>query len=138
MRHLPEVFGNSFLLMIYKRSMLTSHSKNSVMHYKKHVILGVNSSQKHDVKFLTMFPKARPDGPRSLVWVVARAFCWPLLLMVFPRLCLIGFNYAQPFLITSLMDLLSQPDDIHTRNKGYGLVGGAALVYFGTAIRFLV
>ncbi|KAE9373193.1 putative multidrug resistance protein [Stipitochalara longipes BDJ] len=78
--------------------------------------------------------RALPDGPHTLVRVVGRTFWRPLFLPVTARLCLIGFKFAQPFLITSLMDLLSEPSDSRAKDKGYGLVGGAAIVYLGLAI----
>ncbi|MCJ1377074.1 hypothetical protein MMC17_000164 [Xylographa soralifera] len=78
--------------------------------------------------------RSRPEGPRSLVFAVCRTFRWTLLLMIFPRLFFIGFNYAQPFLITSLLDLIGQPDDTTTQSKGYGLIGAAALIYIGIAV----
>ena len=57
-----------------------------------------------------------------------------MLLMIFPRLSLIGFNYAQPFLITSLLDLIGRPDDANTQYEMYGLIGAAALIYLGIAV----
>ncbi|THW33635.1 putative multidrug resistance protein [Aureobasidium pullulans] len=60
---------------------------------------------------------------------------WPILMPAIPRLVMIGFNYSQPFLVTRLIDLLSQdkasPDD---RNIGYGLIGATAIIYIGIAI----
>jgi hypothetical protein len=33
------------------------------------------------------------------------------------------------------MDLLNRPSDAQIRDDGYGLIGGAALVYLGIAVR---
>jgi ATP-binding cassette subfamily C (CFTR/MRP) protein 1 len=52
--------------------------------------------------------------------------------IVFPRVCLIGFNYAQPFLISSAIDYISQPTG--DRNTGYGLIAATALIYLGIAV----
>jgi ATP-binding cassette subfamily C (CFTR/MRP) protein 1 len=53
---------------------------------------------------------------------------------VIPRLCLIGFNFAQPFLITAALNLVSEPVNPSTRNEGYGLIGATALIYLGIAV----
>lgn len=55
--------------------------------------------------------------------------------MVFPRLCLIGFNYAQPFFISSAIAYVSQPIEAQNKNDGYGLIGAAGLIYLGIAVR---
>lgn len=62
------------------------------------------------------------------------ALRWPLLVVVPPRLCLIGFNYAQPFLISRAIILLEEPVTEQSTNYGYGLIGATALVYLGIAI----
>jgi hypothetical protein len=59
---------------------------------------------------------------------------WPLALMVFPRLCLIGFNYAQPFLVSSAIAYVSQPVEAQNKNDGYGLIAAAGLIYLGIAV----
>lgn len=55
-----------------------------------------------------------------------------LLLPVLPRLCLTGFTFAQPFLITALIQYLS--DNTASKNNGYGLIGASFLVYGGIAV----
>lgn len=66
---------------------------------------------------------------RSLAWTLRR----PLAATVFPRLCAIGFKFAQPFLIGSLIRYLdaAAPED---SSSGHGLIGAFALVYSGVAI----
>jgi ATP-binding cassette, subfamily C (CFTR/MRP), member 1 len=54
--------------------------------------------------------------------------------MVFPRLCLVGFNYAQPFLISSAIAFVSQPIKDQNKNDGYGLIGATGLIYLGIAV----
>jgi ATP-binding cassette subfamily C (CFTR/MRP) protein 1 len=58
----------------------------------------------------------------------------PLASIIFPRLCLIGFNYAQPFLITAAIDTISRPKDASEKNDGYGLIGATGLIYLGIAV----
>ena len=58
----------------------------------------------------------------------------PLLAAAFPRLCLIGFSYAQPFLINRAILFASSPDTLENKNVGYGLIGAYVLVYTGIAV----
>ncbi|PVH80975.1 putative multidrug resistance protein [Cadophora sp. DSE1049] len=73
-----------------------------------------------------------PDAPYALPVAVARCFRWTLLAAAFPRLCMICFNFAQPFLIVSAIENLKKPEA--SRNDGYGLIGAAFLIYFGIAM----
>ncbi|KJZ80040.1 hypothetical protein HIM_00754 [Hirsutella minnesotensis 3608] len=53
----------------------------------------------------------------------------------FPRLCLIGFKFAQPFLIKQVIQYLQQARRGDAQKEiGYSLVGATGLVYVGTAI----
>ena len=47
---------------------------------------------------------------------------------------MIGFQFAQPFLISSAITSLSEPDDAFTKNDGYGLIGATFLIYVGLAV----
>ena len=76
----------------------------------------------------------RPERRFEFTWVICRVLWRPLLLAAIPRLLLVGLIFAQPFLITRTLDLLSQPDIQLTNRKGYGLIGAAALIYIGLAI----
>ena len=70
----------------------------------------------------------------SLFFLAFKVLKWPLLSVVFPRLCLIAFNFCQPFLITSAINLSDQPNNESTTHNGYGLIGAYALVYIGIAV----
>ncbi|PYH49541.1 putative ATP-binding cassette transporter [Aspergillus saccharolyticus JOP 1030-1] len=67
-------------------------------------------------------------------WKICQALWKPLLMAVFPRVCLIGFTFAQPFLIASLLDWLDSGQ--HTE-QGHGLIAATVLVYLGLAISTL-
>jgi ATP-binding cassette subfamily C (CFTR/MRP) protein 1 len=68
---------------------------------------------------------------RSLLSCLA----WPILIPVIPRLFLIGFSYSQPFLVTRLIDFLSdEKASSDGQNVGYGLIGATAIIYIGIAI----
>lgn len=59
-----------------------------------------------------------------------------LAVTAFPRLCLIGFKFSQPFLIKHVIQHLQRGrhEDSY-REIGYSLVGATGLVYLGTAVR---
>jgi ATP-binding cassette, subfamily C (CFTR/MRP), member 1 len=69
-----------------------------------------------------------------LIITTFRALKWPLLATVFPRICLLGFNFAQPFLIARSLTFLSQPQDELSKREGSGLIGAALLIYLGLAV----
>src|SRR6266550_2740397 len=56
---------------------------------------------------------ARVDktGQSALLWATMRASIVPFCYGIFPRLCLIGFRYAQPFLLSRTVDFASDPKD---------------------------
>lgn len=60
-----------------------------------------------------------------------------ILLPILPRLCLIGFRFTQPLLVTKAIELASQPVNQRNDNVGYGLIGAYLLVYSGIAVSFL-
>ncbi|KAE8391677.1 P-loop containing nucleoside triphosphate hydrolase protein [Aspergillus alliaceus] len=70
----------------------------------------------------------------SLPWVFVRCFWRELLAVVWPRLCLIGFSFAQPFLIMAAVQHVERPVTTETRNGGYGLIGATSLIYLGIAL----
>ncbi|KAF2488718.1 putative multidrug resistance protein [Lophium mytilinum] len=75
-----------------------------------------------------------PEGRRSLVWASIKCLRWPLLSVVIPRIALIGFNYAQPFLISRVISFVGQPRASQNYNDSLGLIGAAALIYTGAAM----
>ncbi|OCK89464.1 putative multidrug resistance protein [Cenococcum geophilum 1.58] len=78
--------------------------------------------------------RSKPEGRRSLVWTCVKCLRWPLLSVVPPRLCLIGFNYAQPFLISRMISFVNQPRASQNYNQSLGLIAAAALIYTGVAV----
>ncbi|KAF4311832.1 Metal resistance protein YCF1-like protein 2 [Botryosphaeria dothidea] len=58
----------------------------------------------------------------------------PVMSAAIPKLCYIGFTYAQPFLITQAIALASTPEIQRYDNLGYGLIGAYVIVYTGIAI----
>ncbi|KAI1866048.1 uncharacterized protein JN550_008026 [Neoarthrinium moseri] len=56
-----------------------------------------------------------------------------LLLAVIPRLCLMGFTFAQPFLINRVIKYVEGDKGPDPRSYAYGLMGATALAYLGLA-----
>ncbi|KAK2853332.1 hypothetical protein FQN49_005174 [Arthroderma sp. PD_2] len=78
--------------------------------------------------------KVKAKTPNSLLLVTFKVLKWPILSIVFPRLCLIGFLFAQPFLLNRAILLASEPITEHTTNQGYGLIFAYVIVYVGLAV----
>ena len=57
--------------------------------------------------------------------------------VLLPRTALIIFTFAQPFLITRVLQLLEESDDANSHMKGYFLVLATLLIYLGIAVRLL-
>jgi hypothetical protein len=59
-------------------------------------------------------------------WAIASAFL--------PRLCMTGFTFAQPFLLTRVVSFVSEANDPLSQNYGYALIVATMLIYLGLAI----
>lgn len=70
----------------------------------------------------------------SLALAMMRSIKWPVVAVLFPRLCLTGFRFSQPLLLNRIVDFVGQPDSKEKMNIGYGLLGATALVYLGNAV----
>lgn len=53
---------------------------------------------------------------------------------MFPRALLVGFTFAQPFLINAVIDYIGAAEDQHTGNIAGGLIGATILIYVGLAV----
>ncbi|KAF7853431.1 hypothetical protein EAF04_010722 [Stromatinia cepivora] len=69
-----------------------------------------------------------------LLIAVASALRWPLLIPIPARLALIGFKYCQPFLLSAAVNYIEQPEDLRSRDVGFGLIGATAIIYVGIAL----
>ncbi|KAF9694299.1 hypothetical protein EKO04_007720 [Ascochyta lentis] len=67
----------------------------------------------------------------GLTKALMRTLKGPILLPVIPRLGLLGFTFAQPFFIESLLDYLAN-DELDS-NIGYGFIGASFFIYAGIA-----
>ncbi|KAL4884486.1 putative ABC transporter [Aspergillus karnatakaensis] len=78
--------------------------------------------------------QARKQDPLSLLKVLLAVYKTQLWKGFLPRLCLIGVNYAQPFLVNRVVSFLGQSDTPTSKGVASGLIAAYAIVYMGIAI----
>ena len=75
---------------------------------------------------------ADKSRPRALLWTTLKAsrksFCY----CIFPRICQIGFRYAQPFLLSRTVEFANNPGEPDA--VGWGLTGAFLLAFVGVAV----
>lgn len=59
---------------------------------------------------------------------------WAIASAILPRLCLTGFTFAQPFLLTRVVSFVSEANAPLSQNYGYGLIVATMIIYLGLAI----
>ncbi|KAJ5752890.1 ABC transporter integral membrane type 1 [Penicillium odoratum] len=74
------------------------------------------------------------NGKYRLIKATIRAYKWPLLSAIIPRILLAGFTFCQPFLLSTTIKWMSTPMTAETQRYGHALVGAYALVYTGIAV----
>ncbi|QPC67918.1 hypothetical protein HYE67_010149 [Fusarium culmorum] len=82
----------------------------------------------------TAWAKAPKKGDYDLLLVVFKTLKRPILFIIFPRLCFIGFTFCQPFLISATLSWAEKDADSNDMNQGYGLIGAWFLVFIGLAV----
>jgi ATP-binding cassette, subfamily C (CFTR/MRP), member 1 len=75
------------------------------------------------------------EAPGALMSTWMGAFGKSILAPIIPRLCMMAFVYAQPFLIKQAIILAQLPKAEIFDNWGYGLIGAFVIVYGGLAVR---
>jgi hypothetical protein len=68
----------------------------------------------------------------ALLLAIVSCLRWDIAAIALPRLALIGFNIAQPFLVGKTVTFLEQTES--SLNIGYGLIGAIAIVFIGIAV----
>ncbi|KAG8664561.1 uncharacterized protein FPOAC1_013342 [Fusarium poae] len=76
--------------------------------------------------------KASKKGDYALMSTVFKSLKRPLLVIVFPRLCFIGFTFCQPFLISATLRWAERDSNSDDMSQGYGLIGAWFLVFVTT------
>lgn len=79
--------------------------------------------------------KTSPAKKRRLALALLRAFMFDLLLIQVPRLALVGFAIAQPFLIEAALRFVR--DKALEARLGQGLIGAFALTYVAIAVSWV-
>lgn len=71
---------------------------------------------------------------------VFRSLLAPLFAPVIPLLCIIALTVAQPLMMQTFLQFLSEPEDgtQKQKNRGWGLVGAYGIVYMSVAVRIFL
>ena len=83
----------------------------------------------------TLAPNQEAPGALMSTWM--GAFGKSIVAPIIPRLCMMAFVYAQPFLIKQAIILAQLPKTETFDNWGYGLIGAFVIVYGGLAVRHI-
>ncbi|PVH72950.1 putative ATP-binding cassette transporter [Cadophora sp. DSE1049] len=75
---------------------------------------------------------ANQDQSQALFWAMIRANMVAFLYCIFPRVCMMGFRYAQPFLLERSIEFANNPED--PDRVGWALTAAFGLVFLGLAI----
>lgn len=75
---------------------------------------------------------AKKNKPRALLWSILKTSRGALAYGIFPRICMIGFRYAQPLLLSRTISFASSPDQ--SDSIGWGLTAAFGLVFLGLAV----
>ncbi|KAL4768688.1 putative ABC transporter [Aspergillus nidulans var. acristatus] len=93
--------------------------------------IGVEKSKDEIRRRWAQAVKQNASSLQDVLLAVYRTELWGGFL---PRLCLIGVNYAQPFLVNRVVTFLGQPDTSTSRGVASGLIAAYAIVYMGIAV----
>ncbi|KAJ6787284.1 hypothetical protein PWT90_01705 [Aphanocladium album] len=83
-------------------------------------------------KFTLIWPRYKKGASTSLFRAVFWTLLRSILVAMAPRFSLIGFSFAQPYLLDRVVSLLET--DHLRRDSENGLVGAAALIYMGILV----
>lgn len=83
-------------------------------------------------RFTSAWASCDQSRQNALLVAVLKCLRWEIAALTVPRLGLIGFSIAQPFLIGKAVSYLENTES--TPNIGYGLIGATAIVYIGVAV----
>ncbi|KAJ5218037.1 uncharacterized protein N7498_000136 [Penicillium cinerascens] len=90
-------------------------------------------SSRLSVQFTDTWARSNKTGQTALLWVVIKCLRWEMVKIAFPRLCVVGFSIAQPFLIGKVVSDLQRTASF-SLNISYGLIGATAIVFVGIAV----
>lgn len=81
--------------------------------------------------------RREPERRFEFALAAWRVLRWHILSAAIPRVFLITFNFAQPFLIAQVLHALTQPDSPVNRDAGHALIFAAFFVYSGKSFSTL-
>jgi hypothetical protein len=90
-------------------------------------------SSELSARFADTWAHSDQTGKNALLWAVIKCLRWEIATIAFPRLCVIGFSIAQPFLIGKVVSVLQRTDSFSI-DISYGLIGATAIVFTGIAV----
>ena len=90
-------------------------------------------SSKVATQFADSWASCTQSGQNALLLAVIKCLRWEIATIAFPRLCVVGFSIAQPFLIGKVVTVLQQTDPL-SQNMGYGLIAATAIIFTGIAV----
>lgn len=93
------------------------------------------SSSELFTRFTASWARCKQRGQNALLFAVIRCLRWEIAAIAFPRLCVVGFSIAQPFLIGKVVTVLQQTDML-SLNMGYALTGATAIIFIGIAVSY--
>ncbi|KAE8393320.1 multidrug resistance-associated protein [Aspergillus alliaceus] len=91
------------------------------------------SSRDLSAQFAGSWARSNQSRQHALLLAVIRCLRWEIAGVAFPRLCVVGFSIAQPFLVGKVVTVLEQGDSF-SLYEGYGLIGATAIVFIGIAV----
>ncbi|KAF9873913.1 ABC transporter [Colletotrichum karsti] len=85
-------------------------------------------------RLLLRWEQRKETGRNALVLALFSSTKTACLAAALPRLLLIGFKFAQPFLINRIINYVDGNKGTDQKSVGYGLIAATAIIYLGTAI----
>ncbi|KAB8223905.1 P-loop containing nucleoside triphosphate hydrolase protein [Aspergillus novoparasiticus] len=107
-------------------SMLLTGSSLPTIHEKL-------SSRDLSAQFAASWASSQQSGQNALLLAVISCLRWEIVRVAFPRICVVGFSIAQPFLVGKVVTILDQNDSF-SLDKGYGLIAATGIVFTGVAV----
>ncbi|CAG8303457.1 unnamed protein product [Penicillium salamii] len=84
-------------------------------------------------RFSVSWARHKQSGKNALLLSVIKCLRWEIAAIALPRLCVVGFGIAQPFLIGKVVSAFQQTDSL-AHEMGYGLIGATAIIFTGIAV----
>lgn len=87
-------------------------------------------------RFTDCWAHSNQNGQNALLLAVVKCLGWEIAGIAFPRLCVVGFSIAQPFLVGRVVTMLQQTYE-PSLGIGYGLIGATVMVFIGIAVSYM-